>query len=188
MNRRGFLAGLLATPILLPVVKQFLPPVGGWISSRGWAGDFTTENLRFKTTERFAMGGTDVRAIYGTSGDGIALISRAHPFPSAAFRAAMTPGLQKVWSKIYDEHEEDWEKVFGPQQQDLFADFLDPNSLEEIEIGYERPADALGGLSSLLQEERVAATAAIARITDQGEREGSILLPRIFGFGKGPPR
>jgi hypothetical protein len=174
ITRRQVLAGLLAAP----VVKYFLPPVGGW---RPW--EFRTESFIYKTTERYSTGFTDWRGIYGTAGDGVALRSAAHPMSAAAFRAALLPGLNKIFSEEYDKHSDEWEEIFGPQQLTLF-DSINPDSLEEIEIGLQPPADASGRISLLPETQRVAIAAPTGERPSDRERSGGILLPRLFGLRK----
>jgi hypothetical protein len=179
IDRRRFLAGLLASPILLPAVKYFLPPVGGWPVG------FSTADMRFKYTERFSTGFTDWRGIYGTSGDGVAIASRAYSMSVAAFRAAVLPGLNKIWSEEYDKHSDEWEEIFREDKQLTLFDSINPDSLEEIEIELQPAADALRRISLLPEKERVAAADARRVLGGDRERESGILLPRIFGFGKG---
>lgn len=101
MNRRGFL-GLLggavaavAAPAALvealePKRTIFLPPRGGW------AGDFDTANMRFKATERFGYGFTDVRALNNP------LMTREQMY------AELQKGLNEVFEKAYAD-----QRMFG---------------------------------------------------------------------------
>lgn len=178
MDRRKFLAGLLASPILIPAVKYFLPPMGGWP-----VGDFTTDNLVYKSTERFSWGATDVRALYGSAGDGIALRSAAHPMSAEAFRAIALPTLNKIWSEEYDKHSDEWERLYGPEQLTLF-DSLNPDTLEDIEIGYDEAADAAGRASVLPEPQQMAIRPLRGEFPSYSERQGSILLPRLLGLRK----
>lgn len=167
MNRRGFLAGL----ILLPAVKYFLPPRGGWPNGRILDPNryFTSKTAWFLKTEHK---------------DGIALFSRSHSIDSAAFRAALMPGLQKFWAQEYSEHEEDWAILYGANKQlELFSS-LDLNSLEEIEIELRPTADAIGPTRSLLEAQRVAIADATRGLEGYGERDGRLLLPRLLGLRK----
>lgn len=172
VSRRRFLAGLLASPILLPAVKHFLPPVGGWPLSR-------------YVYETKALGFTIEPSLVS---DGIALVSRAHPMSAAAFRAALLPGMNKIWSEEYDKHSDEWEDIFRDDKQLTLFDELDPNSIEEIEIELQPAADAVRRLSLLSEKERVATADALRGFESDRERDSGILLPRIFGFGKGPAR
>jgi hypothetical protein len=180
MNRRGFLAGLIA----LPAVSYFLPPVSGWPRFDG----FTTDNLRFKSTERFSAAFTDWKGVIGSSADGVALNSACHPPIGTVMGAVLRPGLEKFWVEHYDKHSEEWAELYGANEQlTLFAD-LDPNSLEEIEIELARPADAIGRTGGLLQTQRVAIADALTGRSYQSERAGGIFVPRLPRFRKEDPR
>lgn len=166
MNRRGFLSGLIA----LPVVSYFLPPVNGWPTGRVIGKDlnqyFTSNTAWFLKTE---------------AKDGLALYSRAHPILSAAFRAAMAEGLNQVWSEVDAERADDWVGIYGSAD---ISNALDPDSLEEIEIELARPADAAGRTRRLFQTQRVAIADATPGRSYQSERAGGILVPRLPRFRK----
>src|SRR3954466_1361806 len=98
VSRRGFLAGLIA----LPAVKYFLPPVGGWPVG------FSTANMSYLaryTHETHALGFAIT--------DEVSLTSAAHPFPAEAFRAALLPGLQKIWAAEYDKHGDEFTAIYA---------------------------------------------------------------------------
>lgn len=73
ITRRGFISMLALAgtgAVLLPNRKIFLPPTRDFFAeycAKYGHGDFTTENLRFKYTERYSY--TDWRAIYGSSAE-----------------------------------------------------------------------------------------------------------------------
>lgn len=65
MNRRGFLKLLSAVPVgavlAEPIARTiFLPPRSGWPTGK------VIDALAYRVTERFSVGGSDWRAIYGT--------------------------------------------------------------------------------------------------------------------------
>lgn len=69
MNRRKFLAGLGAALATVAATTRLGQSTLSLLPSNSLEGDFTTENLRFKCTERYSHGWTDWRGIYGTSSD-----------------------------------------------------------------------------------------------------------------------
>lgn len=67
ITRRGFISMLALAgtgAVLLPNRKFFLPE-----RLTAMEGDFTTENLRYKYTERLSVGFTNWEGIYGSSPD-----------------------------------------------------------------------------------------------------------------------
>lgn len=186
INRRRVLAGLLASPLIVPAVKHFLPPVGGWPLSRYV---YETKALGFTIGRQYADElAKSLYPIQREALDGVALVSRAHPFPAEALRAALLPGLQKIWAQEYSKYEDDWINIFSAEEQLTLFDELDPNSLEEIEIECKPAADTFGRISLLPEKERVATADATRELESDRERNSGLLLPRLFGFGKGPAR
>lgn len=71
ITRRGFISMLALAgtgAVLLPNRKIFLPPTRDFFAeycAKYGHGDFTTENLRFKCTERYSQAWTDPRMVFG---------------------------------------------------------------------------------------------------------------------------
>lgn len=66
MNRRNFLRGIGAAVATLAVTTKLATARLDLVNPM-LDGDFTTENLRYKVTERYSRGWTDPKAIFGTS-------------------------------------------------------------------------------------------------------------------------
>jgi hypothetical protein len=68
--------------------------------------------------------------------DGVALYNRAHPMTAAAFRAVMADSLNEIFSRIYDDHPDEWSALYGSAE-------LSSDALEEIEIEIPTPRGLL---------------------------------------------
>lgn len=68
MKRRGFLFGAIAAPTIIGIdgkMKFFVPPTPK-IITHPFHDDFTTDNLRFKVTERYAAALIRGAELFGT--------------------------------------------------------------------------------------------------------------------------
>lgn len=106
LSRRSFLVGAAATAVAAPPIARtfFGPPRGGWP-----VADFNTDVMRYKAYERYSVGWTEPQAIYGTSyGCG-----SCKPMSAAEFRKAVEPGLNQIFSEVYESRCDEWEKLCG---------------------------------------------------------------------------
>lgn len=116
MTRRRFLQALAAVPVAAAIAPELLdllkPPKvysfpGGRYGPDWISGDFTTGNLRYKTTERFSAGMADWRGVFGSS-------PRSGIMRSADFRKQMATSLNEAFSNAYDEsHAAIWQQLYG---------------------------------------------------------------------------
>lgn len=156
LTRRRFLTGAVAAGVTAAVAadsllelagdrKFFLPPKGGW------AGDFETANMRYKTREHFILGHSEFIKPEGGripyDGDGCALNSCAHPVSDdgvTLMKAIDQQGLRMQWvsrDKVEQalasgytaitENDVEWWHA-PPMAPELLA--LDERALETIEI------------------------------------------------------
>lgn len=107
ISRRSFLAGAVAAPL---VVRSFFgPPKGGWP-----VGDFNTTEMRYRAVERYSVGSTDPRALYGSVLETKErLSSNVLNNSFSRFREVLEPGLRKFWEEGYQERPGEWEQIFG---------------------------------------------------------------------------
>lgn len=101
ISRRGFLLGAAATAVAAPSLTRafFGPPRGGWPI----APMFGTDALRFKVTERYSQGWTNPKGLYGS----------VRGMTSADFRKAVEPELNRIFSEVYAQHEEEWKEIYA---------------------------------------------------------------------------
>lgn len=132
ISRRRFLAWAGAAAIVVPTVKYFLPPVGGWPNS---LDGFTTDPLRYKAYERYSAGWVDGRAFYGTS-DGVALNSTPHPSIdydeiSRRYAEALERSFAQTTKEALDKH---LRSTYGTWYLKL-----EPKALKTIEADLPKP-------------------------------------------------
>lgn len=106
ISRRSFLVGAAASAVVAPTIARtfFGPPRGGWP-----VADFNTDVMRYKAYERYSVGWTDPKAIYGT----LYGCEPCKPSIASEFSRLAEPGARKFWNGVYDSRCQEYEALYG---------------------------------------------------------------------------